>query len=260
MKFTKIAAVASVAAMVAGGAFAGSAEETILTNALNDIKDAYAGVGGTASEAVEDSLKDLIYYVDNHGAVSSISYTGASVDENGDFSDGTLNVSTHDYSSDILASKADVISGIKSEVFGTDVDGNALTATNLVIGEAADVWSVSAAAADNTSGLAHSFVDGTVVAALNTLEGKIADAATAAYDMASIEAINTAATNVETQGGIVDSAVSQVEIAAGATTDMVETTEWRTVSEGEITIEGNVYRSHVTAASHDSIVDAVALN
>lgn len=252
MKFIKVATIASVAAMTASGAFAGAGTAAI-EGALSQINGAYEAVGGNFdTSTVPADLADLIYFVDNTGAVSGVTFEGAGIDENGDFMQGELTISRFDYSAEIEDSKNAVIGGIKTDMFGSAT----ATAADLVISEADDVWSVS-----GVTGFVADYATNGVVVDLNMLEAAIDLGAEAMFDTGSLLAIDLAASAVVSAGEDLDAKVTAVETAYGASTNTLASTRDRSASEGEYTIThgevSHVERAHVGKASYVSLVDNI---
>ena len=255
MKFVKIASVASVISMVAGGAFAADpAGLAALNSALGQINGAYTAIGGTVSSGTEAALADLMYRVDNNGSVASSTFEGAGIDSNGDYVHGTLSFTTHDFADEIEAAKGNVVAGIQADMFGSDADGS-FTAADMVISETNDVWALS-----GTTGIASAYVTDTLVADLNGLESAITLAEDAGFDAASLNGITLAAGAVEAAGADVDAKVAGVEHAYNASTDSINSTRLRDTAGGQYTVTYNeveyVGRAHSDAAGYASIVDA----
>ena len=115
MKFVKIAAVASVAAMVAGGAFA--APTTIVDTIDSALASAYTALDSSGNEPSTAVLRSMI---DQHGRVESTTDAAISVG-----SDATLGVSTEadvtvfNNSTSIEAEITSLTNGVNLAVWGT---------------------------------------------------------------------------------------------------------------------------------------------
>ena len=250
MKFIKVATIASVAAMSASGAFAGAGTAAI-EGALSQINGAYEAVGGNFDDStVPAAVSDLLYYVDNTGAVSGVSFEGAGIDENGDFMQGELTISRFDYSTEIQNSKDAVIGGIKTDMFGSAT----ATAADMVISEADDVWSVS-----GVSGFVAAYATAGVIVDLNNLETAIDNGAAAMFDQASLLSIDLAASAVVSAGEDLDAKVAGVEHAYTVGVNTLVATPERSITEGQYTIthgdDSHVERAHIGKGSYVSKVD-----
>ena len=246
MKFIKVATVASVAAMAATGAFAFDTKQA-LQDAFTQVGNAYSGVSASASPEVMADLAELMYLVDNHGAVSNVTVSAADTGvgtatalDNG----YVLNIETFNNEAAIGTSTSELVGTIRNDFFGSATGSYA----DASITEGSDnVWALA-----GVSGHAGAYIDAQLVTSLNNLESDIAAASAAGWSAASLDDINTGAGEVEAAGSAVDTAIGKIELAAGAGASAVSNTELRSVTEGMTSINGVDVRGHVEAT--DSIV------
>ena len=138
MKFVKIAAVASVAAMVAGGAFANDK----VAAAVTAIEGAYSSFGGSITTEAQSDIAVLLQKADNQGAVSNIDFDGLSRNEDGMIELGGLTIETHDFSAagdgTFAIAITDLNAQITQDIYGTGNDD-----TTWAVTKGSDGWAAS---------------------------------------------------------------------------------------------------------------------
>ena len=222
MKFIKAVAASSVAAMVASGAFAATTDvNATLELALNAIDTAYDAVDGTMSTgegSTNAALDSLLYHIDNHGTVKSISYSAGSF-EGGVFTAGELEIAVHEFEGEIESDINSLKSQLESDFFGA----GGKSASDINVADNSNVWAVegvdggavktwlerSSADADAT------FYENGLIADLNALEDAIVAASAAGYTAASLQDVDAAADEVVAEGGDTNTALGSVTDGIG---------------------------------------------
>ena len=275
MKFVKIAAVASVAAMVAGGAFATTAN-TDLEAALIEIEAAYDAFGADQDSDVTNTLGTILYMADNHGAVKNVDFNALTADsDDGSYTIPDLTIEFFDFSGDAESDGNihNVITTLKTEI-NDDFFGSGNGYGEVVLSETAGVWSAGGASTGHVKNFINN--DG-LAAALTEVQSKVN---VDAFDGAAIDAINTAigtvATETEEATGLVAAVAEFNSAAETLNTAQAETWSVSTATDADgvailagsthvyadregvtdKTLNGSAVLSAVSAADYVSIVDA----
>ena len=260
MKFVKIATVASVMSMVAGGAFAAQGQGTAdIVAALQEINTAYQTIsqGAGASTEVKGHFADLLYAVDNHKAVSGQVTREASDAISSEFeiisgisTGGTVEVelvvSLHDKSDDITSA----VNNINSQV-AIDMFGDAAKSADDINITKATTW-----VENGVGGNVNSYLEANLVADLNALDVAIATPAEgyAAWSDAHLSDIDDAVDALEATAVVTDAALADVADASTTQAGKLNAAA-RVGTDGQEMINGQSYKSYVGEAAYDNLVD-----
>ena len=260
MKFAKIAAVSAIAMASASGAFAFEVDaKTSITNAFADISSAYGLVNGTDEDrhALAGKAADLLYAVDNVGAVESVTWDINQDPASSKF--GEVNVEVDTFTAielDVDGKKAAFTNQIEADFYGSD----ALSIADASVGVNADSgkWETQ-----GITGLVGTYLTNTVVAESNDLNDVVADAALAGYDSSSLADIDSAVDALNTASGMWSTAIDETNTALGASASAAGATGLRDNTEGRVSITDGATeidaKAHVGSANtftYDSAVES----
>ena len=254
MKFVKIAAVASVAAMVAGGAFANSpaledfsvkTEIEAVKTALADAYEAWDGDYNANATDVHAKLGGLLELIDNNGAIDDVTFGGVEVDPNTQaVSFGETTFTVIDNSGAISTASADLVGEVNEDFFGAKT--NTGDAWGISQDPATKAWSVTGI----DGGLASVKV-GALATELNEVELAISAANSAGWTEGAVSDLNTKIGDAEADALSINAATVSFDASQGSVAGIDGTYLVRTADEATVTIVNPLNAADaVTGRSH----------